>query len=374
MKKDMKLHCYYTIVALFTLIIAGMMCLHIFIPDNQFSPDENRVLASFPSLSIDSILDGSASKSLSKYIQDQFPFRTSFIELRAKVERLEGKSLVNSSYILDDKIVKQFLLEDTARLEKNAQKVEEFAAKLDVPVDLILIPTAAFILEDELPKNHIDTNQADLINMVQSTTNNVNLIRVEQKLSESSFYPYYKTDHHLTIQGTGLVYSAYKEHLGFNKKDYLYETVGSGFKGTLSSKSGAFWIEGDDISKIANPSNTTNNIEVVISEDSLKNTYNSVYFTENLNSKDMYTYYLDGNHSLVEINTHQEEKQDILIIRDSYGHTLAPYLIEDYNKITLIDLRYYKGGISELAKSFDRVLVFYGLESFATDTNLSLLR
>lgn len=374
MKRNIKLHYYYTIITLFTLLIAGMMCLHIFIPDIQFSPDENRVLTSFPPLNINSILDGSASKSLSKYIQDQFPFRTSFIELKARIETVEGKDLVNSSYILDDKIVKQFLLEDTLRLEKNIQKVESFAAKVEIPVDLILIPTATLILEDELPENHIDTNQIDLIDMVQSTTNNVNLIRVEQKLCESNFYPYYKTDHHLTIQGTGLVYEAYKEHLGFNKKDYIYETVGTGFKGTLSSKSGAFWIEGDNISRIANPSTTTNDIEVVISENNLKNTYNSVYFKENLNKKDMYTYYLDGNHSLVEVNTHQEEKQNILIIRDSYGHTLAPYLIEDYNKITFIDLRYYKGSISELAKSFDRVLVFYGLESFSTDTNLSLLR
>lgn len=373
MKKIIKQHYHHITIVLFTFFIFGTMCLHILIPDSQFSPNENRILAQFPTLTINTILDGSALEDLSTYIQDQFPLRSSFIELRTRIEQAEGKSLINSTYILDDKMVKQFLLEDTSRLEKNVNKIENFANKLEVPVDLILIPTASYILENELPQNHIDTNQKDVIDIVQSTTNIANLIRVEEELLENDTYPYYRTDHHLTLQGTGLIYKAYRENLGLDTKEYLYETVGVGFKGTLSSKSGAFWIEGDEIAKIANPSND-NDIDVIISEGDSETLHRSVYFDENLNTKDMYTYYLDGNHALVEIDTHQDEKENILVIGDSYGHALAPYLIEDYNKITFVDLRYYKGSVSEMVESFDRVLGFYGLESFATDTNLALLR
>ena len=49
---------------------------------------------------------------------------------------------------------------------------------------------------------------------------------------------------------------------------------------------------------------------------------------------------------LIEIqNQNAETKKELLIFRDSFGSSLAPLLIENYKKITLIDLRYISSDI-----------------------------
>ena len=51
-----------------------------------------------------------------------------------------------------------------------------------------------------------------------------------------------------------------------------------------------------------------------------------------------------------------------MIFRDSFGSSLAPLLIEDYAKITLVDIRYIQSGFLGQFIEFDGqdVLFIYG--------------
>ncbi len=59
------------------------------------------------------------------------------------------------------------------------------------------------------------------------------------------------------------------------------------------------------------------------------------------------------------------------MIRDSFGHCFAPFAADSFHRIALVDLRYYRGSVTELAKEMeiDRALVLYGADSFAGDSN-----
>ncbi len=85
--------------------------------------------------------------------------------------------------------------------------------------------------------------------------------------------------------------------------------------------------------------------------------------------------FLGGNTPRLTVETGHDEKPSLCIIRDSYTDCLLPFLLEDFSRIDLIDLRYYKDSLSAYINDgqFDMVLVMYSVSNFCEDTNLFLL-
>ena len=105
-------------------------------------------------------------------------------------------------------------------------------------------------------------------------------------------------------------------------------------------------------------------------------TYDSLYFKEYLEKKDKYAVYFGGNYDKVDIETCRDTKcgvkDKILIIKDSFANSFVPYLMDDYDEITMIDTRYYRGNVTELVQDYNEVLVLYGIDNFAGEKmNLS---
>ena len=60
---------------LFSLLLVLPVCLMLLRPAEDFSPTENRMLATLPSLTTESFFDGSYAKGIGKFMADRFPFR-----------------------------------------------------------------------------------------------------------------------------------------------------------------------------------------------------------------------------------------------------------------------------------------------------------
>ena len=72
-----------------------------------------------------------------------------------------------------------------------------------------------------------------------------------------------------------------------------------------------------------------------------KQTTEKVYQKENINHLDGYDVFLSGASALLMIeNPNATTNKELVVFRDSFASTLIPLLIPDYQKITLIDLRY----------------------------------
>lgn len=68
---------------------------------------------------------------------------------------------------------------------------------------------------------------------------------------------------------------------------------------------------------------------------------------------DKYPVFIDGNHALTEITNTNAKNGTILLIKDSFSHSLAPFLAENYSKVVLVDLRYYKESVSDLVTTYN---------------------
>ena len=66
-----------------------------------------------------------------------------------------------------------------------------------------------------------------------------------------------------------------------------------------------------------------------------------VYNMDKLTSPDLYDVYLSGAQPILTIqNPAGKPDKELVIFRDSYGSSLAPLLLQDYSRITLVDIRY----------------------------------
>ena len=69
----------------------------------------------------------------------------------------------------------------------------------------------------------------------------------------------------------------------------------------------------------------------------------AVYDMTKLDSKDLYDVYLSGARSLLTIeNPNAATGRELIVFRDSFGSSLVPLLVNDYAKVTLVDLRYIR--------------------------------
>ena len=101
----------------------------------------------------------------------------------------------------------------------------------------------------------------------------------------------------------------------------------------------------------------------------------SFFFLDHLQELDKYPVYLDGNHTLTKIENPDAPDGTLLVIKDSYAHAVAPFLAEHYSTVYLLDLRFYRGSVTDFVQEqgVDELLFLYGASTLLTDTNSAWL-
>lgn len=108
--------------------------------------------------------------------------------------------------------------------------------------------------------------------------------------------------------------------------------------------------------------------------------YDSVYFDEYLDVKDKYAYFLGTNQPIVtiyrDIDSEDNSAKKLLVFKDSYAHSMAPVLLENYSQVTLIDLRYFRQQLESVidVADYDDVLFLYGIDSFVNADDIYMLK
>ena len=101
----------------------------------------------------------------------------------------------------------------------------------------------------------------------------------------------------------------------------------------------------------------------------------SLYDTSYLQKKDKYSAFLGGNKALVRVTWNDTPRETLLIVKDSYAHSLAPFLARHFD-LLLVDLRYFDGSVSELIEQegVKKVLFLYNVANLCDDTSLATIR
>lgn len=372
------------IIAIFLAFTVGFFTLFLALPKAEYSSAEKRFLAKAPEVSFENFFEGKLTNALEGgenggYIPDHFPFRTFFVGVSAYWNLLTGTTASNGYYYGDNGYIITKPA-DSDRAEKNLELINRFSASFD-EVGLMVVPSAGYMLDSELPKVHADYPDEKVFSYIyENKAENIRFYDLCEDFGDhvvSGEQIFYKTDHHWTSLGAHTAYGRYCEenNLPYTaKKDFTVSTH-ENFYGTTYSSSGYF-LNAPDTLEIWENKNISDSVKVTITEGSDSKTYDSMYFESHLSEDDMYPVFLDGNHALVTIENSKAKSDDtILIIKDSFAHCAAPFFAENYAKVIMVDLRYYKLPVTEIAESegVDDILFLYGMNNFCTDTNLGYL-
>lgn len=360
----------------FVVLIFSLSALLIFLPDKSFSEEENRPLQTLPAFSFESLASGEYTKNITSYFSDQFPFRDGFVGAKAVSEILLLKN-ENNRVILgkDGYIIKRPSISSYDMLGYNLKTIEKFAKKLDgkgIDLTLFVAGRSIDVMQSKLPALYPKDSQEEIWKYLESNVSDsykyVNLMKPLKQKADSGEYVYYKTDHHWTTLGAYYGYLGIMESMGKTAKPLDYftpEKKSDAFYGTTWSSSGMKWIEPDDLYYFRYAGDDDFKVEFLLSGTEKQGFYDESY----LSKKDKYSSFLYGNNPILRISKNGsdgENREKLLVIKDSFANSVIPFLAVDYDLI-VVDMRYYNDLLSPVidAEGIDSVIILLNLDSLA---------
>ncbi len=362
------------IIGVFLTFIYGIAAGNVLSKDRTFSEMESRILAGMPDITIESVVSGKFMTEFETYVTDQFVARDRFIQVKSAGERIIGKKINNGVYYgKDGYLAGQVLSLNREQLNKNVNAVKNYSKVTEAEVTFALIPGSVEINREKMPSSIPDVNQKEVIEEIygELAEDDVNCVDVYSALWDNRDKElYYRTDHHWTSLGAYYGYRALCNATSVNAvpiEDYNKTVRSSEFYGTLFSKTGAFWLQPDSIVTYVEEEG----IEVERFDGNMT-VKSELYVDDMLEKKDKYSMFLGGNQPLAVIRSGKTDLPKLLVVRDSYFDSMAPFMAEHYSEIHVVDFRYNRGNIEEYMKENEigEVLIIYSLANFHEDKNV----
>ena len=355
------------ITSFFCLLLAVSALIGLLMPDRYYSEREKRTLTQKPKFTVANFISGEFSDELEKYLTDQVPLRDGWVTMKTYMELAIGKRESVGVYICKDKyLMDKFTSYSKKQLVANAAALVDLQEKLaaeGISMNTILVPMAAQVLTDKLPAYAPVADYAVILQVL--TDAGVNTTDVLSALvAHSSENIYYRTDHHWTSLGAYYAYCAWRG-IEPNVDEWTQEVLCDDFYGTTWNKVPLPTVPAEEITawyKHINRSVSYNNGQYET---------DSIYERKYLSGSDQYAVFLNSNQAQTVIEGSGKSGK-LLLIKDSYGNTFSQFPVEDYAEVHVLDLRFFKGDVTEYAKEngITDTLVLYGTQSFVKDTRL----
>ncbi len=361
---------------IFLAFIGAFFILNLVLPDRQFSEQENRYLQMRPEFSFKSLFSGDYTSKFETYTTDQFTFRDEWITLKAASELALGKQENNDVHLCENgTLIEGFKRPENSVLDSNMSALNSLVGNTDAKVYFALIPDKSDLYASLLPKNAPNDSEKEVIDYCYGQSNATNVDMYSALSAHKDEYIFYRTDHHWTSLGAYYGLSALAESMGLPCPALDSYTdrhvVSEEFYGTTWSSSGFSWVDPDTMEIFVNAPEGLK----VTSYPQGSPVEGKLYDFSFLEKKDKYSMFMGGNCPMHVIETGNEDKPSLLILRDSYTDSLIPFLLDDFSEIHVLDLRYYRASLKAYIEQndFDNVLVCYSVSNFCSDSNIFLL-
>lgn len=384
-------------IALFAIVLLAVPIVTIALPKQEKSENENRTLAKFPSLINQTKMDKAESfgdvigairwdyitvrdkpsfmDDIETYFSDHLAGRENWVVAKNNMEKLVGKQEINGVFTIDDQMIQVFKEYDPEDVQINMDGMVKFAENHpELPCYLMLAPTAQEMYYSRMPSYGGYLSQKTFIDECYKNAGSVKTIDCLSYLSgHKDDYIYYRTDHHWTSLGAYYAYCAAAKALGYTAyglNEFNIESVSSDFHGTLYSKTLDSGVTADTIDYY-HLKNGEPKVRMTADDGEAKTVYDSLYVRDFLKVKDKYSSFTGSNVPYIDIETDVDNGKSLLLVKDSYAHSLVPFLAKHYSRITMVDLRYTSGSLERFldVNDYSQVLFMYNVSSFAGDTS-----
>lgn len=387
--------------------------------DKTVSEKENRALKAKPAFTLQALFNGSFTQDFEEYYADTFPLRDFFLSVNQKLSNVltqaagkndlvliekEGKDdfggealmeepkkdatqeqetkapyrpqvnddeVYENGYILIDKDRKAALEIygiDKTKIRKYTDVVNRLAQKLSAQkIYALLAPTATEFYSPEAYHTGSRSQKAGIAYAYEQF-NQPNLKGVDAVSSIGMHldeYLYFRTDHHWTARGAYYAYSAFCQAAGLEpvplnalESGKIEDFVGSMYRYTNA-----------DVLK-----NNPDYLEYFLprrqaegayyDDASMEDGHHLTIVSTKVGTDNKYLAFIQGDTPLSKIVTDQKNGKKILVIKDSFGNALVPFLIDNYEEIYVLDPRNIATDLPTFVKAHgiqDVLLINYSL-------------
>ena len=365
---------------------------------------EKRTLTKFPSFSFSSLFSGDYFSQISTWYSDTFPFREKLISLNSALTGWHGfGAKVDSIDTANDEIPEEPLTTDADSSEVTNESepeiseesteesttgkphatetlgsilvsnnagyeyynfvqstadeyismVKSVAAKMPSTTRLfdVVIPTSMDIVMDEATRASVSSSdQKKAINYFCSSIGSPTAINIFDALKEhKDEYVYFRTDHHWTALGAYYAYVEVCKQAGLTPVDIKdFEKVSYGeFLGSFYGDTGgsAKLKKGADELIAYKPNYDTS----LVYTDNKGNQINWPLINDVSTYKSSYKYSAfsagDQPFEVIKNNTISGEKSAV-VIKESFGNAMIPFIVGNYKTVYVLDYRYYSGTLT----------------------------
>jgi DHHW protein len=383
-----KIHLLNVIVFCAILLLGGITSLSM--KKQTVSVMENRKLATFPEYSDSVFWSGRYFKDIEAYYADNFPMRDELMNVSnqfrekfgfesSEIKMYEPINETDVPVIDTTKEALPSILPDNGETGEVKKKLFVFKNRAfemfgggpqmgkayanvinsynragipNLQVYNLIIPVALEFEMTEKYKNLQKPNRPAIENVYANLDSNIKKVwAIDEMRKHRGEYIYFNTDHHWTSLGAYYAYRAFCETAGLTPVSL--DTVP--YK-TKASFLGSLYRLTRDPKLQSNP----DSVRYYLFKDSM-NFYigangklgywsKSKMYGEGAKGPNSYSVFLQGDLPVVKMETQHKNGRKILMVKESYGNAFAPFLINNYEKVIVVDQRYFTGNLIELIK------------------------
>ena len=322
-----------------------------FHPAQDISQAERRTLAQMPEFSLSALENGRFREEFEDYSLDQFPLRQGFRTLKALFHtQVLGMRDSSGIYLTNGIAAKQEYPLSEASLNAAIRKFDAIYEKFlgESRCFFAVVPDKGYYLA--APSGHLAMDYEALYAKLEAGLPWAEQIDLRPTLTAGD---YYRTDTHwrqeCLIPAATAICDAL-EVTAPKAEDYSQVQAEVPFYGVYYGQA-ALPMEPDSLTWLE--SETLNKCTVYDYETGKTGAiYDTARLTE---SRDPYDVFLSGARALLTVeNPNAKTDRELIVFRDSFGSSLVPLLLEDYAKVTLVDIRYVSSA------KLDSFLNFHG--------------
>jgi hypothetical protein len=360
----------------------------------NISKMENRKLTPLPQYSDSDLWSGAYFKQLEMYYADNFPLREKWISLSSSFRNSIGfqsseikmydqvnnaeanekkdttKDVVETGGPLPDdgavgEVKKRVFVFKNRAFEmfgggegmgkSYANVINAYNRQLSPGIQVynLIIPVA---LEFEITEKYAKLqkpNRPAIENIYNTLDSNIKKVwAIDEIRKHREEYIYFNTDHHWTSLGAYYAYRAFCATAGLLpvSVDTIPSKVKPAFLGSLYR-----------LTRDASLQNNPDSVRYYLFRDSVNfyvgssNSINywakSKMYGEGASGTNSYSVFLQGDLPIVKMETQHKNGRKIVIVKESYGNAFAPFLVNNYEKVIVVDQRYYTGNFMAMLKA-----------------------
>lgn len=323
------------LVAVWTLLVGFAW----FSPAKESSEAERRPLKQMPTISLETMLDGSFMKDFESGSLDQFPLRDTFRQIKALFHRFALQQTDNNGYYYKDGyLAVQELTMDEEALQKKLDVLNWVYNTHIAPAGgkcyVSVVPDKGYYLSQMYGYPSLDYEA--MFDRIEGGLSFAETIGITDTLELSDFY---YTDTHWRQEALLPTAQKIAQSMGVagpKAEDFTAVKVEKPFYGVYYAQA-ALPVQPDEMYVLRSDLLDSLKISVEMSYEA------DVYDLSQLDSDDQYNIFLSGakkGYVTIE-NPNATTDKKLVVFRDSFGSSIAPLLVQDYASVTLIDLRVF---------------------------------